>query len=173
MDRLVRRLIVSPKVRRAAVGLAVLAVAPAVKAAQPGEGALLTKPVAWAAAASPAQTAALYPPGAKGVGFANLGCLLGPGGTLKDCRVVGEAPAGVGFGGAAMALSVQFKAKASPGEEGASILLPIEFDPPETLKGAPRPPIDPIDCLAPLCRLEIAPGSAAPAAAPLAPQGRP
>jgi hypothetical protein len=130
----------------------------AVLADQPGRGAVLTKPVNWAARATEAQIAAAYPKDAKGVGFANLGCLLGSGGVLTQCQVVGEAPQGLGFGAAAMGLAASFKAHYAAGEEGASVLLPLEFDPP-----GPKPAIDPINCLAPLCVLEIAPGRAAPA----------
>jgi hypothetical protein len=134
-----------------------LAATTAFAADEPGRGALLTTPVHWAAAAGSARVAAVYPKGAKGVGFANLGCILGTGGVLKDCRVVGEAPQGFGFGAAALSLVADFRAHYASGEEGGSVLLPLEFDPPETLKGAPRPAIDPISCLPPLCQLEIAP----------------
>ena len=138
--------------------LAIAAAGVAFAAEEPGRGALLTKPVTWASGASPAQIASAYPKGATGVGFANLGCRLGAGGVLKDCQVVGEAPQGFGFGAAAMALAPSFRAHYVAGEESASVLLPLEFDP-----AGPRPPIDPINCLAPLCVLEIAPGKATPA----------
>lgn len=145
---------------RAVCGVALMAIAapPAHAAEDPGRAALITKPVNWSAEATAAQMASAYPKDAKGVGFANLGCILGTGGVLKDCRVVGEAPQGFGFGAAAMVLAPSFKAHYTPGEEGASVLLPLEFDP----AGA-KPPIDPINCLQPLCVLEIAPGKATPA----------
>ncbi len=145
---------------RALCAVVLLAIGGSVASAAdaPGRAALITKPVNWSAEATPAQMASAYPKGAQGVGFANLGCILGTGGVLKDCRVVGEAPQGFGFGAAAMALAPGFKAHNAAGEEGASVLLPLEFDPP-----GPKPPIDPINCLAPLCVLEIAPGKATPA----------
>ncbi len=124
----------------------------------PGRSAVLTKPVNWAARASDAQLVSAYPKGAQGIGFANLGCILGAGGLLTQCQVVGEAPQGFGFGAAALALAPSFKAHYASGEEGASVLLPLEFDPP-----GPRPAIDPINCLAPLCALEFAPSAALPA----------
>jgi len=129
-----------------------------VAAQAPGRGALITKPVNWAARASEAQLASAYPKEAKGIGFANLGCILGSSGVLTQCRIVGEAPQGFGFGAAALALAPSFKAHYSAGEEGASVLLPLEFDP-----AGPRPAVDPINCLAPLCTLEIAGGALAPA----------
>jgi hypothetical protein len=147
----------------AGVGLAFVAATAALADDAPGRSALLTKPVNWSARATPAQMASAYPKAGKGVGFANLGCILGTGGVLKDCRVVGEAPQGFGFGDAALGLAGSFKAHYVAGEEGASILLPLEFDPPETVKGAAKPPIDPINCLPPLCTLEIVPGKPTPA----------
>ena len=138
--------------------VALAATGAAFAADAPGRGALITKPVNWAARASDAQMASAYPKTAKGVGFANLGCILGTGGVLTQCRVVGEAPQGYGFGAAAMIVAPSFRAHYSAGEEGASVLLPLEFDP-----AGPKPPVDPINCLAPLCVLEIAPGAPTPA----------
>jgi hypothetical protein len=138
--------------------VALAAASAAFAADAPGRGALITKPATWAARASDAQMASAYPQSAKGVGFANLGCILGAGGVLTQCRVVGEAPQGYGFGAAALVLAPSFRARYSAGEEGASVLLPLEFDP-----AGPKPPVNPIDCLAPLCVLEIAPGAPTPA----------
>ena len=147
------------RIIRACAAVSVLTVYAAASAAEPpGHAAVLTKPVNWAARASDAQLAAVYPKDAKGVGFANIGCLLGTSGVLTQCQVVGEAPQGFGFGAAALGLTRAFKAHFAPGEEGSSVLLPLEFDPP----GA-KPPIDPINCLPPLCVLEIAPGKPIPA----------
>ncbi len=141
-----------------AVALTVTSCGAAFAAEPPGHGAVMTKPVDWSARASEAQLAAAYPKDAKGVGFANLGCILGTGGLLTQCQLVGEAPQGFGFGAAALGLAPTFKAHYAAGEEGSSVLLPLEFDPP-----GPRPAIDPINCLQPLCVLEIAPGKATPA----------
>lgn len=139
-------------------GAVLMLSATAAAAQAPGRSAVLTKPVKWASIAGPAQVAAAYPKTVHDVGFVNLGCILGSGGVLTQCQVVGEAPQGFGFGAAALSLVSSFKAHYSPGEEGASVLLPLEFDPP-----GPKPAINPINCLPPLCVLEIAPGKPAPA----------
>ena len=139
-------------------GTLALTAGAALAADLPGRGSVMTKPVNWATAASQAQVSAAYPKAAKGVGFVNLGCILGTGGVLTQCQVVGEAPQGSGFGAAALALAPSFKAHYASGEEGSSVLLPLEFDP-----AGPKPPIDPINCLQPLCVLEIGAGKATPA----------
>ena len=79
----------------------------------------------------------------KGVSGARvlMNCNVGPGGTVQDCLVASEAPAGLGFGEAALALASHFRLSVWTDEGlptvGGRITLPIRYElPPEA---APAP----------------------------------
>ena len=67
-------------------------------------------------------------------GLAQLNCAVHVGGTLYDCKVASEAPAGEGFGDHAMSLvdRVLMSPLKCDGEavEGARVNVPIRFKPP-------------------------------------------
>lgn len=72
-------------------------------------------------------------------GKATIGCVVTVQGTLRDCRVLEEAPQGDGFGEAAVALSTQFLMRPAlqagvPVE--STVRIPIEFKMPKTTTGS-------------------------------------
>lgn len=90
--------------------------------------------------------AAIYPQKAQReekAGWAIVECQTQVSGDLKNCRILGEAPADYGFGAAAMKLMPKFKLdpkKNDPAElEGGVVAIPIVL---LTPKGAPVPPRD-------------------------------
>jgi hypothetical protein len=90
---------------------------------------------------------ALYPAAAKakgvmtGVGVVN--CLVLPGGSLGDCRLVSETPAGLGFGEAAMKLIETFQLDPWTEDgrpvDGARINIPLRLNYPKPEEKAPPP----------------------------------
>ena len=67
----------------------------------------------WVSVPTPAEVRAAYPAAARARGLAGqarLDCLPTNGGALTDCRVAVEAPAGQGFGAAALKLADRFRA---------------------------------------------------------------
>lgn len=64
----------------------------------------------WVRQPDEVQIVAHTPPGATGPGSATLRCLLRTDGTLRDCAVINEAPAGQGFGASALRLARYYRA---------------------------------------------------------------
>jgi len=102
----------------------------------------LDTPPDWIRRPTPAQLLEVFPTEAykRGVsGRALINCISTVQGALTDCVTLDETPAGMGFGGAAIALTPQFLMK--PGQRGgkpalSSISIPVVFK----LDG-PMPPI--------------------------------
>jgi TonB family protein len=89
---------------------------------------------AWSRTPSAADMAAAYPPEASKAnlaGSASLECTVAATGDLADCVVTGEAPAGAGFGAAAMAVAGKFQMPArSPSGAamaGRTVAFPIRW----------------------------------------------
>lgn len=92
--------------------------------------------MAWQRAPTYAEVAEAYPEKARkaGVGgLVSLSCHLTSTGALADCGVTREEPRGLGFGMAARRISKLFQAYPAaadaPKLEGASVQLPVAFDP--------------------------------------------
>jgi TonB family protein len=89
----------------------------------------------WAEAASFADLAAVYPPGAGGVeGYAVAHCAVERSGSLTGCQITKEAPEKSGFGPAAVKLARRFRlapqlVQLKPGAE-LWVDIPIRFPPP-------------------------------------------
>jgi protein TonB len=95
---------------------------------------LITTPV-WTARPTDAQIAALHPPQAAGQqGRTVVECAVSDQGTLQACKVVGETPAGAGFGDAAVALAKHFRIRPAADDGaslvGAHVLVPVRWTPP-------------------------------------------
>lgn len=99
---------------------------------------MLTKPVAtnvvWEAAPTYAQVVAAYPAKARAAGVggnATLGCTFKTEGRLTSCSVLGQTPAGMGFGEAARSLAQFFIGPAlrTDGEssKGVAVQIPVTF----------------------------------------------
>lgn len=102
--------------------------------------------LAWRMKPNGADIAAIYPQKAQReekAGWAVMECQTQASGDLKDCRLLGEAPANYGFGAAALKLAPKFKLdpkKNDPAElAGGVVAIPIVL---LTPTGAPVPPID-------------------------------
>lgn len=100
----------------------------------------------WRMKPNGADIAAIYPQKAQReekAGWALMECQTQASGDLKDCRLLGEAPANYGFGAAALKLAPKFKLdpkKNDPAElAGGVVAIPIVL---LTPTGAPVPPID-------------------------------
>jgi TonB family protein len=105
----------------------------------------------WRTLPNAERMTALYPEAAKAKGVnegrAVLGCTIGVGGALRDCRVEQENPAGLGFGAAALALSGSFALSPWTAEgkptDGAAVRIPIRYVLPEEAEAAPAAPSAP------------------------------
>jgi TonB family protein len=92
----------------------------------------LTKPE-WLSTPSGDDMAKVYPPRAQRMnqaGAASIRCTIDTAGSLQDCVVVRESPAGFGFGAAALSLAAYFKMKPAQrdGRPIKSVLtIPIRF----------------------------------------------
>ncbi|WP_370867953.1 energy transducer TonB [Phenylobacterium sp.] len=81
----------------------------------------------------------------KGVSGARvlMNCVVGPGGMVEDCQVGSEAPAGLGFGEAALALASHFRLSVWTDEGlptvGGRIALPIRYELPPEAAATPAP----------------------------------
>ena len=89
---------------------------------------------AWQKGPTPAEMNAVYPPAAAKAnlaGSATVECTVDASGLLADCAVVGEAPAGSGFGAAAMALSPKFqmplKSPSGASMVGRTVRFPVRW----------------------------------------------
>ena len=64
-------------------------------------------------------------------GSATIACVVDAGGMLHDCQVLSEAPAGVGFGEAAVRMSVLFRMRPLDKDgqkvDGGVVRIPIRF----------------------------------------------
>lgn len=92
----------------------------------------------WVALPNPAKTAGLYPAEAAKAGVATgvgqVDCRVGEDGALGDCKLVGEEPAGLGFGSAALAAAPDMHANlwTRDGQRapGARVVVPLRFNAP-------------------------------------------
>ncbi|MDP3490656.1 MAG: TonB family protein [Phenylobacterium sp.] len=81
----------------------------------------------------------------KGVSGARvlMNCAVGTGGAVQDCQVTSEAPAGLGFGQAALALAAHFRLSVWTDEGlptvGGRITLPIRYELPPEAATTPEP----------------------------------
>lgn len=104
-----------------------------VQQAVPPQDSQVTKPE-WLSIPSGDDMAKVYPDLAQRMnlaGRASIKCIIDTDGSLQDCQVVKESPAGFGFGAAALRLSAYFKMK-PPQRDGRPIkgvlTLPIRFE---------------------------------------------
>ncbi|WP_165842831.1 TonB family protein [Phenylobacterium deserti] len=89
----------------------------------------------WLRRPGPNDLRAAWPKGAlekRLEGRALIGCVVTAQGTLTQCQVLEETPAGSGFGGAALSLTPQFLMKPATQDgrpvEGGRVRIPIQFD---------------------------------------------
>jgi TonB family protein len=101
----------------------------------------------WAAAPTWQDAAKAYPPRARAAhagGSAVVTCTVGPSGGLRTCGVLGETPAGYGFGAAARKLGEQMRAVRGPeAADGKELRLQLAFRP-EMIDGGPYIAPDPV-----------------------------
>ncbi len=99
----------------------------------------------WVALPSPDKTATLYPAGAAKAGVATgvgqVDCRVGEDGALGDCKLVGEEPAGLGFGAAALVIAPEMHANlwTRDGQRapGARVVVPLRFNAPASATSSP------------------------------------
>ncbi len=119
--------------------------APPPTAAPHDREAVITKPD-WATLPNANDMSKYYPEvaGMKGLaGKATIRCAVKADGSLSGCVMESESPGGVGFGNAALRMSVVFKMKPKTRDgapvEGGTVRIPVVFRPPTGL----GPPMDP------------------------------
>jgi TonB family protein len=102
----------------------------------PGLASIITVPD-WIRKPTFADLVRVYPAGAlrrEIDGMAMTSCKVAVGGTLTDCQVLEEAPAGVGFGKAALELMPKFLMRPMTRDgqpvEGGTVRIPIRFSTP-------------------------------------------
>jgi len=127
---------VSPVRRRlglALIGLIALGGAGAVWAANPAPPRVVGKPD-WVQKPTGEDMKDLYPKAAEKAlkeGNAVVRCIVRKDGSLRDCKVIKQAPAAYGFGAAALKMSPRFRMKTVDGDghptAGASVNIPIKF----------------------------------------------
>lgn len=91
-------------------------------------------PPAWLRQPSATDITAAFPSNPEAQirgGTATVGCIVAVSGAVRDCRVISETPPGLGFGGAALALTPQFIFR--PATHGgqpveAAVNVPIHFE---------------------------------------------
>ena len=115
-------------------------------AADPGAPFDLTQPD-WLVAPDPGLAAQAFPSAARAAhvasGRATLACRVAANGALADCKAVGEEPAALGFGAAAVqvaaAMRVNGWTRDGEATAGARIVMPLRLVDP-TAASAPAPP---------------------------------
>jgi hypothetical protein len=102
--------------------------------------------LAWRSKPTAEDMATFYPPKAQRAeqaGWATLECLTATTGEMKACQLLGEAPAGFGFGAAGLKLAAKFRIDATKIDpamlEGGVVTIPISM---VTPTGTPMPPRD-------------------------------
>jgi protein TonB len=110
---------------------------PAPTASPPQSPGIIRNPV-WISRPTPEQVGRLYPERAadRGItGSATLWCGIRANGTMTDCQVVDESPAGWRFGAAALSMAQYFRIspKTVDGKavEGSRVRIPVVFSLPE------------------------------------------
>ncbi len=119
--------------RRAAIALVAAALLSGHAAFAEEPAALITHPE-WTRRPDGGDLARVYPRKALThgtAGYTKIKCGIDAAGKLRDCTVLVEAPADLGFGAAAIALSSNFQMSAQTSDgrsvEGGTIIIPISF----------------------------------------------
>lgn len=92
----------------------------------------------WVRKPTGGDVARVYPKAALAAGQSGrvtLSCQVNADGTIRDCKVVSENPADLGFGAAALSLTPSFRMRSTTGDGtpvgGASVRIPLSFTAPE------------------------------------------
>ncbi|MBA4792186.1 MAG: energy transducer TonB [Phenylobacterium sp.] len=115
-----------------------------------GEARVTGRPT-WTALPSAASMAGAFPAAAQVAGVASgrviMDCRVGEGGTVEDCRVASEDPAGYGFGPAALSLTPGFRMSVWTMEGlptvGGRITIPLRYQNPTAEAPPAAPPAAP------------------------------
>lgn len=114
-------------------------------AQQPNDGAPLIVNPQWDRIPTADEIARFYPMAALKDGLGGrtvIVCAITASGTLRDCKVALEDPAGVGFGAAALDLATMFhmrsKTKDGVPVEGKQVRIPVRFILPSQARPDPR-----------------------------------